>query len=354
MVLLLLLMSGGAWVWFQPSPAPQQVDVIQANSGEINSIIRATGVVRSEGTRHVTVAQEGMVTFLGPKTGDQVRADQLLLKLDDTDARAELDEQVLKVQEAENALKYARDNLLARQRERKLGGESANAVREAENRLRDARLTWKLASHRLETMRMKLGRYELRAPIDGVVLDRPVAKGAYVRPGDKAFVIANLESREILVKAEADDGEKLAPDMLASVSPEDRSRGPYQEKILRVEPSVRREENARYLPVWISAGKELATLKINQQVDVNIETKGRNVDVRLPLEAVLSEAGRDHVWKIQDERLRLSPVTLGLVGDRYVEISSGLKAGEAVVIPGGQVLQEGEVVSAKPIGDEQR
>lgn len=94
----------------------------------------------------------------------------------------------------------------------------------------------------------------------------------------------------------------------------------------------------------MSASSKALDLVPNQQVDVGFATEQRNAAVRLPLEALVTRNGHDHVWLVRDGRLALTQVTVGQLGDRYVEIRKGLQAGQRVAMLKGKNLQEGDTV----------
>jgi hypothetical protein len=59
------------------------------------------------------------------------------------------------------------------------------------------------------------------------------------------------------------------------------------------------------------------------------------------------------VWTVRDDRLELLPVKAGLYGNRYVEIISGLSAGQEIAVLEGGLLKEGDAVTAIPAGTKQ-
>ena len=78
---------------------------------------------------------------------------------------------------------------------------------------------------------------------------------------------------------------------------------------------MRRERNAEHLPVWVSARHPGLPLLLNQQVDVSFETAVWQVAVWVPLEALVSRDGGNHVWRLREGRVHLQRVQLGALGD---------------------------------------
>jgi len=64
----------------------------------------------------------------------------------------------------------------------------------------------------------------------------------------------------------------------------------------------------------------------------------------VPRSAVLEDDQGAFVFRIVDGRGRRTAVTTGLQSDQWIEIASGLKAGEAVVVTGNYELRDGMLV----------
>ena len=64
----------------------------------------------------------------------------------------------------------------------------------------------------------------------------------------------------------------------------------------------------------------------------------------LPSAAVLSKNGEKYVYVVADGKAVHREVTTGIVGDGIVEILSGVKEGEEVIVRGQHYLSDGETV----------
>ena len=75
--------------------------------------------------------------------------------------------------------------------------------------------------------------------------------------------------------------------------------------------------------------------------------------VVLPQTAVTSSNGKSIVRKVEDGVVHLVPVTTGIQDGQYVEILSGLKAGEQTVAKAGAYVRDGDRINpvkpAQPI-----
>ncbi|HWS38607.1 MAG TPA: efflux RND transporter periplasmic adaptor subunit [Actinoplanes sp.] len=66
--------------------------------------------------------------------------------------------------------------------------------------------------------------------------------------------------------------------------------------------------------------------------------------ITVPASAVVSDGGRETVWTVRDGRYTAVPVRLGVQGEDTVQITSGVNAGERVVVAGADQVTAGEEV----------
>jgi len=73
----------------------------------------------------------------------------------------------------------------------------------------------------------------------------------------------------------------------------------------------------------------------------------RDNTLLIPEEAVMEREGEKQVFVVRDARAHLQRISTGLENDNLVEVLSGLKEGEAVVISGQSNLKDGDKVVVK-------
>lgn len=356
-LIVLLLTAVLAWFgyhWATIEDAPALVGELKADSGTISSSINATGVVRSQETVAVSAMTQGVVIGAGPRVGDEVRQGQVLVQLESGDARAELARQELDVAEAHENLRAAQRTLKGRQEDLSTGSGSRQAVTDARDQLKSSRIRYQRALRQLQSRRDTMSQYRLTSPIDGVVISREVNVGEFVQSGTRLYTVASNRLREIQVKVDPVEAMSLSVGQEARVSVEGAGREPEVARVLRVDPSIRKDGNAEYLPVWVSVDSADGGWKLEQQVDVSFTSEIGMAKVRLPVTALVMRDGKNHVWQIEEGRLVSRPVTLGMMGDHFVEVTAGLEENAAVVVLEGQALKEGDPVRIRGDHSESR
>ncbi len=337
---------GGAF-WYGAASSKSnrpEVKQIVADKGVVVSTVRAPGVVESGKTILITAEVVGVVGETLLRVGQQVREGDPVLRIASDEASSQVRARVVALGEANTLLRQHERLLDALRQDHKAGGEALNAVKDAENRLQIQRSQRDRAQADLDAARIRLKQHELRSPITGTVTEQKVSSGEFVQPGAHLYTLATTDALEIMVKVDLADAPALALGQVVTVSTDGASGKSVQEKVLRIEPSVKRDGSSEYLPVWVSVSGNALGLLPNQQVDVRFTTETLDAAVRLPLEVLVTSNGKDHVWVIQSGHLAMVPVTIGTLGDTMVEIRSGIQAGQAVVMLDGKTFQEGDAV----------
>jgi RND family efflux transporter MFP subunit len=207
-------------------------------------------------------------------------------------------------------------------------------------------------SHILEAQ-LALTDCTLRAPIDGVLLKRPIEVGSLVGPGTLGFVIADTKSVKVLFGAPDRLVEKLKPGGKVAVG-FDTVAGTFAGTISRIAPSADLKSRAFEVEATIpNPNNQLHVGMIAKLVIPDAELK--NSALVLPLTAVVrsrNDARGFSVFVVDDDHgkavAHLRDVKLGdLVGSAVI-VSAGLKAAERVVSMGATLLTDGEPVRVIP------
>lgn len=141
----------------------------------------AVGTVRSRETVDIiSRLPAARIQEIKVRSGDAVKAGELLVKLEDSDLKAALDSAQENLKAAESRLEFAENEF---NRNRKLVESNAIARRayeESQSNYNASRAEVSMLRHMLENARANLSYSELRAPFDGIVAER------FNDPGDLA------------------------------------------------------------------------------------------------------------------------------------------------------------------------
>jgi HlyD family secretion protein len=378
-----------AFVSRRDDPIPVRTAVVE--QGTIRSLVSTNGKIEPVNNfeAHAPVATSVQRVFV--KEGDSVKKGQLLVMLDDADARAQAaraqtllkaaqadssaserggsQEEVLSLQsqlvKASTERDSAQRNLDALKKLEQQGAASAGEVRAAEDTLAgvDAQLTFlrqkqtKRYSNadlaRVDAQRTEaqatfdaaqdvLAKSSVRAPFDGIVYALPVKQGGFVAAGDLLLQVADL--RKVLVRTfvdEPDVGRVAVGDPIEITW--DAVPGRVWKAAVSAIPSTVKLHGSRNVGETISVvdNKDLKLLP-NTNVGVTIISAEHHNVLVLPREAVRIDDSKPYVLQVAGHELKRRDVTTSLSNLTQVEITQGVSASDVVAISSW---------NGKPIGD---
>ena len=272
--------------------------------------IRTVGYVQYDEDRriHIHPRVEGWVEKLYVKaSGDPVEAGQPVYEL--------YSPQLVNAQE-EYLLALKRDN--------------PRLVEAAGDRLRALQLSPDFIAQlrRDRTVRQTVTFY---APQNGVVDNLNIREGFFVMPGTTLMSIGVLEN----VWVEAEVFERQSPlvkiGLPVTMSLDYLPGRQWQGRVDYVYPSL--DDKNRTLRVRLRFANEDRTLKPNMFAQVEILADPVEGALVVPREAVIRTGNQDRVvLALGEGRFQSTVVELGRVGERHVEIRSGLEEGDSVVV----------------------
>lgn len=305
------------------------VKTTAVETGRVASYISATANLVPENEIKLLAEWEGRLGALAVDEGDRVEAGQVIA----TVAR----------EDGEIAYKKA-----------KVRASTSNMAFERAEKLRDQELLSsdkfdkfvldkELAGQELAEAEWRLAKTEVRVPWSGVVTERIAQPGQHVRPGDELFAIADfhplvariyLPEKDVLTLNEG-RGVRLALKADGAVA--------FEGRIRQISPVV--DTATGTVKVTVEATRVPAEVRPGAFVDVHIVREARPAALLLPREAVVRELQKAYVYVAQDGTAAKRAVSLGLEENGKVEVTSGVDAGDTVIVAGQGGLKDGAAVT---------
>jgi HlyD family secretion protein len=378
-----------AFVSHRDDSVPVRTAVVEQSA--IRSLVSTNGKIEPVNNFEAHAPASTSVRRVFVKEGDSVKKGELLVVLDDADARAQAARAQTQLRAAQADLSAAerggnreevlnleaqlvkagtdRDsaqrNLDALKKLERQGAASAGEVREAENAFAraDAQLTFlrqkqtKRYSNaelaRVEAQRAEaqatydaaqdvLAKSNVRAPFDGIVYSLPAKQGGFVAAGDLLLQVADL--RKVLVRAFVDEPDvgRLAPGNPIEIT-WDAAPGRVWRTAVTAVPSTVKLRGSRNVGETTSIvdNKDLKLLP-NINVGVTIVAAEHDNVLVVPREAVRMDDAKPYVLQVAGHELKRRDVETSLSNLTQVEVTRGLSAKDVVAISSW---------NGKPIGD---
>ena len=322
------------------------VSLIEVKTGTIEDIINESGIVKLEAQQTLKAPADATVAEVLVKPGDRFASGQRLVLLVDPERETSNYEQKLNFQKKQLEL-VTKERAVV---DAKIDLE----VRTARSKLKssqEAVITAKLDLELQELeRRKKLAKQEKNlviAPVSGKVLEVDVKRGDVVKLGDSLLTIGNPQQQIVELQVSTLNATKVKLGQIARVSQIGPNSQVYTGKVKTLSLIASRNNNSgssnNSSQPTVSATVKLdsPTQKLipGAQVSVDIVLVQQKDTVVLPTNAIVQNQGPPFVWVKSDRGVaEKKPVTLGLEGLTNVEILSGLKPGDRVILPSANVI----------------
>lgn len=390
-VALLLVGAGIIAAYSSTKLRGPEVTVVTVVRSDILQTVVASGRVRMPARIEIGSLVLGQVTARLVEAGDRVSAGQVLLQLDDREARALADQANASVEQArarlrqiaelgspaaEQALRETQARLTQIERQYRRSQELQKNNLVSESKVDEDRTAFEVARTQLETARLnalsnrnagsdyvlaqtalnqalaslsvaqtRLGYTVIKAPAPGTVVQRHVEAGDVVQPGRTLLTLAGDSDTEIIADVDERNLRLLAAEQRAHVVADAFPDRHFPAQLSFIAPAV--DANKGSVEIRLRVPEPPAFLRPDMTVSVEIEVARRAAALVLPASAVRDAAtSAPWVLGVRDGAATRLDVKLGAAGNNTVEILAGLDAGDAVIPSTERRISAGQRVRA--------
>jgi RND family efflux transporter MFP subunit len=281
---------------------------------------------------------EGRLTEISVRSGDQVQAGQTLMAIDPLHQKASVDEKRGTERQKKAVYDY---NALQLERQKKLfdaGIVSRDIYDQAQRSYDDSKADYESAVASRKTQEEQLAYYTIRAPYDGVIGDIPVHIGDYVSSSTMLTTLDEKKDLEAYIYVPTERAAQVRMGLQVDVLD---TTGKMLEKsrIDFISPQVDNALQGILVKAPVHFGPE--ALRNSQLVKARVIWSTSPMAV-VPVLAVTRQGGQSFVFVARQENGHFVatqiPVILGdTVGNTY-SVTSGLNAGDRVIVSSTQFL----------------
>lgn len=337
--------------WLAPAPVP--VRVVEVSRGLVESTVSNSkaGTVKARRRAGLSPEVSGSVVELPHAKGEHVKAGDVLVRLDDSSARAQL---VLAQRALDSSVAgYERACITSDRAHRELERNrtladkrivSADALDSYESAYAVALATCRTSATDVEQARASVAVAEnelkktvLRAPFDAVIAEMELDLGEWITPSPPMLkvpaVIDLIDPRSLYVSAPMDevDSARIHEGQAAKVSLDPYPGQSYAGHVVRVAPYILDlEAQNRTVEIDVELDDAAFASKLLPGTSADVEVVLTRVEdaVRVPTSTLIEGA---RVLVFEGEKLEGRTIEVGLRNWDFVEVRAGLKPGERVV-----------------------
>ncbi len=307
-------------------------DVLVIEPHDLRQTLPLSGSLRAVNQAAVKAKVAGEVREVLVREGEAVKAGQVLIKMDSSEYQARLEQARGNLMAAQGQLDMAtkaRDNnkaLLSK------GFISQNAFDNAASQYDIARANVESAIGALDVAKKALNDTVILAPVSGLVSSRTVQPGEKVSADNRLLDVVDLRQMEMEAAVPTSDIMSISQGQDVQVKVEGMAQ-PLPGKVARINPAT--QAGSRSIMVYIQIDNPQGLLRVGMFGEAQLTLAKKPSVLSVPQSAILTEAGNPAVYTIENGKLALRQVTLGIKGDDgqggAVEIVQGLESGAQIV-----------------------
>jgi HlyD family secretion protein len=399
------------YVFFFSAPktiSAAEVKVETGDTAQGNTVLSVSGYVVAHHKIAVGAKVMGRVKWIGVEKGDRVQQGQVLVRLEDSEFRAQVNQANANVAAAQARLDQLRSGSRPQEKLKDKAGvlqaeatlrnaeaeyerterlyksgvsskaeldravsnrDTARALLEAARQasemtdigpraeeIRVAQAQVQQMKAALDYAQTQLADTEIKAPVTGTVLQRIVERGEMVTPsafgesGARTSVVAlaDLNDLQIELDISQTDFARLKMDQRAEIVPEAFPNLKYTGFIAEIAPEANRAKATVQVKVKVENPDEQLRPEMNARVNFLAAATGGTVKaagrVMVPKEAVVRKDGKEFVFVVKGNRVEMRLIRVGDESGGFYHVLEGLSGGESAATTGVDKLSDGDRV----------
>lgn len=314
-------------------PPATSVSIVTASERILSQRVKILAEIEALEKPSIVSESSGRILKLHADVGQKVRAGELLAEIDaehlDNEQTAKnADSAKLRAQRDNKARDLARFSELQKQ-----GFVTPSYLDNLRVELQTLDRQLASAAALADNAARAVDKADVRAPIDGTIDTRSANLGEFVSPGKVLFVLSGDHG----LRAKFAVSEKDAPLLNLGAAVTLGDRAPLNLRVTELRPAINPQN--RMLEAWATL-PVVHSFLAGQNVEGELILSQRSV-LAIPEAAVVQREIGAVVFRALDGKAVMQRVETGIADGGFVEILSGLKAGDAVVLEGAGFLSDG-------------
>lgn len=337
--ILLLLTSCGSTDKKADTPAANK-PTVQKVDGYIVKIMAVSdktelpGSIIANETTEIHPEVSGRLVILNINEGKTVGKGALLAKIYDGDLQAQLKKLNVQVAVAEQTVKRMGELL-------KIGGVSQQEYDLSALQVNTIRAD-------MEIVRTSISRTEIRAPYSGTLGLKNISPGAYITPQTTITTIRQNSQLKLNFNLPEQFTSKMKIGQMVDFTVEGNPKK-YTARIIAAESGLAENTRSQDIRAIVTNndGKLLPGVFAKVVTDFNADPNG----LMIPSQAIIPQARGKKVIIYQNGIAKFTDVTTGIRDSSFVQITSGLKAGDTIITTGLMSLKPDAKVALNKINN---
>ncbi|MBU1319318.1 MAG: efflux RND transporter periplasmic adaptor subunit [candidate division Zixibacteria bacterium] len=324
----------------ETTAVPVEIAIVQAS--DVQEEIDATGVVRAHYDANVSAETFGRVLRIVNDVGSKVAAGDDVIELDDRTQRLDVQKSRAQLDIAAASDAKMQSDLIRMEKLYLTKDISESEIEQARLLATTTRGEHELTKAVLGLAEKALADTRVSAPFGGEITAIYADVGEMVAAGQIAFTIVQIDTLEIHFDVPAADISSLAVGQPAVVTVPAFPGNLFHGIVKSI--AIKASESTRTYPVEVLLANSSNGIRPGMLADVGITTGRQEGVIVVPASAVLRRNGKTVVLVDVNSTAKSKAVTVSSERGAEVVISSGLAAGDRLIVIGQNSLQDGSAI----------
>ena len=326
----------------------RSVEITTVGKSDISSEFAYTGKAAASKEVSVVPTIPGKVTDFNYDVGDKVKEGAVLFTVDSID----LQNNMRALEASYNVAALARDNAKNTYENNKLLFDEGIIAKAEYDQIKygydaaEAQLT--SLQVQMDTLKKSISDCAVKSPMTGVIATRGIERGGFASQAMPSYTVMDLTTIKVEVGVSEQVVNNIKVGDEVSVLMTAVSEEPLTGVVATVAPAV--GQTGTYT-VKVELDNTDGLIKAGMMAEVSFTAEKSEDTIVLPRNAVITKDDETYVYLVEDGTAKKVIVEVGIEAGETIEITKGLKNGDAVVTKGQTYISDGEavnVVNAEP------
>jgi RND family efflux transporter MFP subunit len=319
------------------------VDVITLQKSELTSGPVITGSIQPERKADLRAEVSSVVLQVLKENGDVVKKGEVLVRLDETSIRDNVNSAEDNARGAAAALDQAERALQRLKTLRNAGMTSAQSLDDAEVRRNAAEGEASASKARVVAAKQQLQRTLVRAPFDGVISDKKVSAGDTAAIGKELLKVIDPTSMRFEGRVSADKISVVKAGQNVNFRVNGYNNQEFHGKVKRVDPVA--NDVTRQVEVLVSFNDANQPRVAGLYGEGNIDAASA-ATLLVPESALVKAGDKAYVWQVKGKVLHKAELDLGVRDARngMYEVVKGLAENDMILRHPSSSFKEGQSI----------
>jgi len=333
------------------------VELAPVTRRNMSSSIMVVGTLIGAATVDAVPRGQGRLDAVYVKLGDPVRHGQAIAKIEDREiieqikqAEATYNVGQATIRQRQADLKLAQNNL---ERSRSLyerdllprqtfdDTDARFQAAQAQLDLAEAQMAQSKA--RLDELKINLANTTITSPVDGFIGKRTLDPGASVGVNTSFISVVDIRTVRLVINVVEKDLRRITHGTAVAIEVDAFPGEVFNGRVARVAPIL--DPATRTAQVEIEVPNATYRLKPGMYARARFTVEQHDNALVVPTPAIVDLQGKLGVWLPEGEGTVFNPVTIGIEGEEFTEVATGLKEGQRIISTGAAALRPGDKIA---------